>query len=427
MLIGDADPAQREARRTPHTRAAALCQSRTPMLFAAAAYVCYRYATYAVHAEEEEGQRPKREYILKTSSSTLNPAASQPASQPCDFTNFASNNFKMAASSPSSPADDDRGDSPGLDTNVVAALPSSSGRILVAPSGESLWVETVKLEAINGDDETEVFFKQSVSGETGYGMMKGAFEGESALYDFMPEYVPRPVSFGTYSTRSDLHFYICEFVDMVDEFPGPVAWAGAAASLHRRSMDRSPTGKFGFHCTTYSAFVPIDNIWHSSWEGFWTDKMKLLLSQDEELHGSDEKYSELQATFFNVVLPKYLGPLESNGRSIKPCLIHSDLSPGNMKPRAHSGAICMFNSSAYWGHHEAELGICRNPRYRLGEPYIKEYLNRMPISEPVKDFNIRNAIYALRYHVLLSLIYYKNLSYRQVDETACRTGYAPSG
>ncbi|KAI0422329.1 Fructosamine/Ketosamine-3-kinase [Xylaria grammica] len=254
---------------------------------------------------------------------------------------------------------------------------------------------------------------QSAPGETGYGMLKGAFEAENALYEFVPEYVPRPVSFGTYMTRPDLHFYICEFVEMVDEVPSPVAWAEAAAALHTRSS--WPTGTFGFHCTTYVANVLVDNTWDSSWEVVWTHQMKSLLHQDEVLHGLDEEYVELQATFFNAVVPTYLRPLETNGRSIIPCLVHSNLWPGNIKPRVDSDTVCMFDSCACWGHHEAELGICRNPYYRLGKSYIEEYLKRgMPISEPVEDFDIRNAIYAMKSHVLLSIVYHQDPAFRQI-------------
>jgi hypothetical protein len=97
----------------------------------------------------------------------------------------------------------------------------------------------------------------------------------------------------------------------------------------------------------------------------------------------------------------------------------------------------MFDSCAYWGHHEgkemtksclvkvapdwytqlmtldiADLGICRNPRYRLGKPYIDEYLKHMPVSEPIEDFHARNALYAFKYHVLLSVIYHKDPAFR---------------
>lgn len=43
----------------------------------------------------------------------------------------------------------------------------------------------------------------------------------------------------------------------------------------------------------------------------------------------------------------------------------------------------------------ADLGVCRNPRYRLGKPFLKEYLNRIPMAEPEEDFDDRNALYAL--------------------------------
>lgn len=39
-------------------------------------------------------------------------------------------------------------------------------------------------------------------------MMKGAFESEKTLYDFIPEYVARPVAFGTYKSLPDAHFYM---------------------------------------------------------------------------------------------------------------------------------------------------------------------------------------------------------------------------
>jgi len=54
---------------------------------------------------------------------------------------------------------------------------------------------------------------------------------------------------------------------------------------------------------------------------------------------------------------------------------------------------------------KADLGICRNKRYKLGQPCIDEYLKLIPKSEPVEDFAGRNAVYAIKYHVLLSIMY----------------------
>lgn len=39
-------------------------------------------------------------------------------------------------------------------------------------------------------------------------MVKGAFESEKTLYDFIPEYVARPVAFGTYKSIPDAYSYM---------------------------------------------------------------------------------------------------------------------------------------------------------------------------------------------------------------------------
>lgn len=60
----------------------------------------------------------------------------------------------------------------------------------------------------------------------------------------------------------------------------------------------------------------------------------------------------------------------------------------------------------------ADLGICRNPRYKLGSPCIGEYFARVPMSEPTADFDGRNAVYAMKYHTLLSIMYSNDLRFR---------------
>jgi protein-ribulosamine 3-kinase len=83
--------------------------------------------------------------------------------------------------------------------------------------------------------------------------------------------------------------------------------------------------------------------------------MRSLLNLELKRHGPDDLFEKLKEKFFNVVIPRYLRPLETDGRSIQPCLIHSDLWPGNIKPKADTGDLCMFDSCAYWGHNEGML------------------------------------------------------------------------
>jgi protein-ribulosamine 3-kinase len=119
-------------------------------------------------------------------------------------------------------------------------------------------------------------------------------------------------------------------------------------------MGKTPTGQFGFPVSTHLADVPVDNSWNSSSERFWAQQMKSLLDRTNEIHGTDKEFDELSDIFFNKMIPRYLRPLETEGRSIQPCFIHADLWPGNTKPKVGSDDVCMFDSCAYWGHNEGK-------------------------------------------------------------------------
>lgn len=195
---------------------------------------------------------------------------------------------------------------------------------------------------------------QGATGPLGAAMMEGAFEAEHALYAHLPKQVPKPVAWGTYASKPDTHFYMCEFVDMYDDLPPPREWARTVSTLHLNSMGKSPTGEFGFHVPTHLANVRVNNEWNSSWAAFWAQQMKSLFDQDERVNGPDAALECLKKAFFEKVIPRYLLPLETDGRSIQPCLIHSDLWPGNIKPKAATDELCMFDACAYWGHNEGQ-------------------------------------------------------------------------
>ncbi|KAI0131938.1 Fructosamine kinase-domain-containing protein [Xylariales sp. AK1849] len=301
-----------------------------------------------------------------------------------------------------------------LDAAVISKLPSGCQILSVFPSGQSLWVGTVKIRVQLRDGTIAEYFKKGASGPIGANMMSGAFEAEKALHASIPDQVPKPIAWGTYHDDPETHFYMCEFVEMYDDIPSARDWAATVSALHLNSMGKSPTGQFGFHITTHLANVPVNNSWNPSWQAFWAQQMTSLFDQDVKVNGPNEELTQLKSAFFDKVIPRYLGPLEAEGRTVKPCLIHSDLWPGNIKPMASSDELCMFDASAYWGHNEADLGICRNARYKLGPPCIREYFKRVPISEPTEDFEGRNAVYAMKYHALLSVMYTKDKRFRQV-------------
>ena len=226
-------------------------------------------------------------------------------------------------------------------------------------------------------------------------MMEGTYESESILQRYCPDHVPKPITWGNYESNADLWFYLCEFRDMVDEVPDPSEFVPIIVEIHKATMGNSPEGKYGFHVPTHLANIPNDNTWQTSWEVWFTQAMRKMFEFEEEAHGTEEKLTQLKNTLFEKVIPRLLRPLETDGRSIQPCLIHSDLWPGNVMRDSDTNEIILFDSCAFWGHNEADLGSWRAPRYRMGRPFLKEYMKVMGISEPQEDWDDRNALYAM--------------------------------
>jgi len=208
---------------------------------------------------------------------------------------------------------------------------------------------------------------------------------------------------------------------MVDELPEVKSFVNIVAQVHKDSMGKSPNGKYGFAVPTHLANIPNDNTWQSSWEIWYTKAMEKMFEFENATHGADE---ELQGLFDELrakVIPRLLRPLETGGRSIQPCLIHSDLWPGNCMPDADTGELMIFDSCGYWGHNESDLGSWRAARYRLGRPFLKEYQKIMGMSEPHGDWDDRNALYSLRYDLLLSALYPNETKFCQLAKKEMKT------
>lgn len=184
--------------------------------------------------------------------------------------------------------------------------------------------------------------------------MRGTFESEKTVYLFAPNNVPKPVAWGTYEREPDEHFYICDFFDMTDDLPDIQSFCALVARIHLDSMGKST--RYGFPITTHLANIGNDNSWSDSWETWYARAMKRMLEEEEKSHGPDEKLAILTAGLFEKVIPRLLRPLETGGRHITPCLIHSDLWPGNVKPDAVTDEPIIFDSCCFWGHNEGSLG-----------------------------------------------------------------------
>jgi protein-ribulosamine 3-kinase len=148
--------------------------------------------------------------------------------------------------------------------------------------------------------------------------------------------------------------------------------------------------------------------------------MKRMLELEEIAQGPSEELDQLLVPLYEKVIPRLLRPLEIGGRQVQPCLVHGDLWYGNALMDLATDKPITFDACAFWAHNECEciessstktqsriakaitemmtideLGTWRPVRYKIGRPYMKEYHKNFPISPPEKDWEDRNALYAM--------------------------------
>lgn len=213
--------------------------------------------------------------------------------------------------------------------------------------------------------------------------MEGTFESEKAFYDYIPDNVPKPIAWGSYQSDLNMYFYLAEYHDMIDETPDSSQFVDIVVKFHGDSMGKAPNGRFGFHVPTHLANIPNDNGWEDTWEAFYTKAMRRMFELEVVSHGSgDFEFEDLKEKMLRNVIPRLLRPMESGGRTVTPCLVHSDLWLGNCMLDGDTDVIMLFDSCAFWGHNEADLGSWRAQRYRMGKPFLRDYQRKMGLSYP---------------------------------------------
>ncbi|KAL9065891.1 MAG: hypothetical protein Q9161_007944 [Pseudevernia consocians] len=96
---------------------------------------------------------------------------------------------------------------------------------------------------------------------------------------------------------------------------------------------------------------------------------------------------------------------QSEGRVLKPCLIHGD---------CWDGEAFIFDACSFYGHNEYDIGNWRAPRHSLSnETYMRDYKSRFPASPPEDDWDARNLLYSLTFNIS-NTIYIPGSSQRQV-------------
>ncbi|KAL3434764.1 Fructosamine kinase-domain-containing protein [Aspergillus tetrazonus] len=294
------------------------------------------------------------------------------------------------------------GDFP-VDKNVASQFPPGSQIMSAYRFGTSAWTTTARLCVKDPDGSEKLYFLKCANGDTGRLMMEGEFNAQSELYKTMPEFVPKPYSWGEFD-QPDLktYFFLSEFVDMSDRVPEPNQLCTKLARLHRDSV--SPTGMFGFHITTCQGNTPQDVSWESSWTVFFSKLLRHVLDQDAIVNGVWEDLNTLSQRALERVIPRLIGALEAEGRRIKPCLIHADLWEGNTGTSFETGRIYIFDSAAFYAHNEMETGNWRCSYNKIhNKVYTRTYLRYFAPSEPRQEWDDRIRMYSVYYNVIYSV------------------------
>jgi len=71
----------------------------------------------------------------------------------------------------------------------------------------------------------------------------------------------------------------------------------------------------------------MPNNWETSWAEFFAKhRLRAILDEDRRMNGVDSEIEQLGRDCVERVIPRLLGALETGGNSIKPVLVHGDLS-----------------------------------------------------------------------------------------------------
>lgn len=265
-------------------------------------------------------------------------------------------------------------------------------------------------------------------------MLHGEFESMRMINSLVPNNCPKPLSWGQCANPS-LHYLLFSFHELKKGPPDVDRMSQLVANFHTESVKENPTGKWGFHMTTYNGPLAQDNSWTDTWEESWIRGMKRLFEYEKAARGPSEELEQLIEPYFEKVCPRLLRPLETNGRHITPVLIHGDLWLGNMAVEAETGDPFIFDAASLWGHNECEsqprfstescvftrsfrvafpfcklallmfepedtdretdeLSYMRPIASDWGTNYVDAYHKLIPKAEPQKDWDARNALYA---------------------------------
>ncbi|EJT74841.1 hypothetical protein GGTG_08679 [Gaeumannomyces tritici R3-111a-1] len=306
-----------------------------------------------------------------------------------------------------------------VDDAVQEGLPEGAEVHRIIPHGDSLWGRTAKLETLHPDGRKMLYFLKVHVGAHSHGLMASEYHAMAIIHKAIPDLAIRPIAYGTYVSNPNANFFLSEFRDMREELPDVEEFCEQIALLHKQAVN--PDGRFGWEWPVYAGSKPRTYPLSHSWEETFSAGLRATFELEEQTHGPDKDLAVLRDALFDELIPRLLRPLQSDGRSIQPTLVHGDLWHGNVRIDVRTGSPIIFDPCSLWAHHEFELGPWACHRHRIGEQYIQEYRrkHRNP-SEPEKDFENRMLLYSINFDIQSSSNYPGNLVRREFVKESIR-------
>ncbi|KAI4643359.1 uncharacterized protein J4E79_011300 [Alternaria viburni] len=290
-----------------------------------------------------------------------------------------------------------------VDDNVLVKFPKGTKIISAHRFGVSSWTVTARLHLVMPDGTEERYFLKSASEAHGRTLIEGEFNAMSELYKWAPYLVPKPHSWGRYrDDEPEAYFFVSQYIEMSDQMPDPDQLCEKLARLHREST--SPTGQYGFHVTTCQGRATQSVAWEQDWTTFFIKLLQHVIDVDFELNGAWDELDKVEKRLIHFVIPRLLGALTTEGRKIKPSLIHGDLWEGNIGTAIDGSDVYLFDSAAFYAHNELEVADWR-PYYNKisNKVYLETYLRYQEPSEPKEEWNDRNRLYSIYWNVIYSV------------------------
>ncbi|KAK8027769.1 hypothetical protein PG991_004825 [Apiospora marii] len=268
----------------------------------------------------------------------------------------------------------------------IKVLPTGTKAISAESWGRSAGAKTARIATQLPGCQERRYFLKCATGEYAQTHMWGEHYSAGIIASHVPDFGPKPVGKGGYHDEmgNHTHFYMMEYHEMDHQSPPePAELARAVAELHSKAV--SPNGMFGFPFANGRGTLDRSEHWEKSWAAQFTYLLQDLIELDNAVNEAWPEYDDACKQLIDHVIPRLLGVLQSEGRSIEPVLCHGDLWEGNVATDLETGKIIEFGTwRCSWATHFTSL------------EYASAYQRLIPPSEPTEEWDDRNRLYAIK-------------------------------